>query len=45
MKEVCINKYQLLLTDPHDRIVLYTELEDHCGKLAVDRQSSEVLST
>ena len=38
------NKYQLSLIDPRDGIVLKTELDDHCDKLAVDRRSSEVLS-
>jgi len=33
------------LINPHDGIVLYTQLDDYCDKLAVDCQSSEVLST
>jgi len=39
------NKYQLSLIDAHDGIVLSTELDDHCDKLAVDCRSSEVLLT
>ena len=27
------DKYQLLLIDPRDKIVLQTELDDHCDKL------------
>ena len=40
-----LNKYQLSLIDPHDEIVLLTELDDHCYKLVDERRSSEVLST
>ena len=39
------NKYQLSLIDPRDRTVLWTELDDHCDKLVVERRSSEALST
>ena len=38
-------QYQLSLIDPRDGIVLSTELDDHCDKQAVDRRSSDVLST
>jgi len=33
-------KYQLPLINPHDGILLQTELDDHCDKLAVDNRSS-----
>jgi len=35
--------YLLSLIDPRDEIVLQTELEDHCDKLAVDRLSSDII--
>ena len=31
-----MNKYQLPLVDPRDGIVLQTELDDQCDKLAID---------
>jgi len=31
--------------DPRGGIVLYTELDDHCGKPAVDHRRQQVLST
>jgi len=37
-KEAENNKYQLSQMDPCDVIVLLTELDDHCDKLAVDRR-------
>jgi len=37
--------YQLSLIDPRDGIVQKTALDDQCDKLAVERRSSEVLST
>jgi len=30
--------YQLLQIDPRDGIVLWTEVDDQCDKLAVDRR-------
>jgi len=39
------NKCQLSLMDPRNGILLYTELDDYCDKLVVERRSSEVLST
>ena len=30
---VRVNKYQLSLTDPRDKIVLQTELDDQCDNL------------
>ena len=32
------DKYRLSLMDPRDDIVLWTELDDHCDRLAVDRR-------
>jgi len=32
-------QYQLSLLNPRDEVVLQTELDDHCDKLAVDRRS------
>ena len=38
----CLNtrayKYHLSIMNPRDGIVLQTELDDHCDKLAVDRR-------
>jgi len=39
------HNYQLSLIDPRDGIMQKTALDDQCDKLAVERRSSEVLST
>jgi len=38
-------KKTVSLIDPRDGIMLYTKLDDHCDKLAVDWRSSEILSS
>ena len=35
------DKYQLLLIDPRDGIILQTELDDYCDKLVDERRSSD----
>ena len=39
------NSDKLSLIDQRDGIVLWTEFDDHCDKLAVDCRISDVLST